>query len=142
MRRPWGEIFDTPPSEAVYRQEQSAAKAAYSLVGKTLLLVDDGETNRKLLGLILRRAGASVELAEDGQLALNAVEPGDFDLLFMDMQMRVMDGYTAAKELHARNFDRPVVALTAHAMRGEEEKCLAAGCTSYLCKPADTNIGL
>lgn len=142
MRRPWGEIFDTPPSEAVYRQEQSVAKAAYSLVGKTLLLVDDGETNRKLLGLILRRAGASVEFAEDGQLALNAVEPGDFDLLFMDMQMRVMDGYTAAKELHARNFDRPVVALPAHAMRGEEEKFLAAGCTSYLCKPADTNIGL
>jgi signal transduction histidine kinase/CheY-like chemotaxis protein/HPt (histidine-containing phosphotransfer) domain-containing protein len=108
-----------------------------SLKGVNILLVDDGETNRKLISLFLTRSGATVQMAENGALALHAAERGPFDVILMDIQMPVMDGYTATRRLRDKGYTRPIIALTAHAMRGDREKCEAAGCSGYLSKPVN-----
>ncbi len=100
-----------------------------------LLLVDDGETNRELISLVLEDAGASVVCAENGQECVERVSRDAFDLILMDMQMPVMDGYSAARTLRSQGCQIPIVALTAHAMRGDQEKCFAAGCNGFLSKP-------
>jgi CheY-like chemotaxis protein len=101
------------------------------LPGARVLLVEDGDTNRKLIGLILRRAGATVVATENGQVGVDAALQQPFDLILMDMQMPVMDGYTATRLLRDRGVAVPIVALTAHAMRGDEGKCRDAGCSSH-----------
>lgn len=102
-----------------------------------VLVVDDGDINRKLVRLALQKKGAHVEVACDGQQGLQVALAGDFDLVLMDMQMPQMDGYTACSELRKAGYTKPVIALTANAMRGDMEKCLAAGCSDYLSKPID-----
>ncbi|MCA9119223.1 MAG: response regulator [Planctomycetaceae bacterium] len=106
--------------------------------GNRILIVDDGETNRKLIQLVLRRAGAEVSTASDGLQAIHITEEKKPELILMDMQMPVMDGYSATRELRSKGFKRPIIALTAHAMKGDEEKCLQAGCSGYLTKPVDS----
>lgn len=105
-----------------------------------VLVVDDGETNRKLVRLILTRAGADVTLAENGREAIMAFDQHDFDVMLLDMQMPVMDGYTAAAHIRTMGINVPIIALTAHAMQGDAEKCLAAGCTDYLAKPIEPTV--
>ena len=91
------------------------------------------EADRLLVG----RAGYSYEVAENGAEALTRLDHGDFKLVLMDMMMPVMNGYDATKAIRANPKTRnlPVIALTANAMKGEDEKCRAAGCTDYLAKP-------
>jgi CheY-like chemotaxis protein/HPt (histidine-containing phosphotransfer) domain-containing protein len=115
--------------------DQSPGKAV--LEGLRILLVDDRETNRKLISLFLTRSGATVEMVENGALALHAAEKTAFDVILMDMQMPVMDGYTATTRLRERGYEGPIIALTAHAMKGDREKCEAAGCSGYLAKPVN-----
>ncbi|WP_153556177.1 ATP-binding protein [Roseimaritima sediminicola] len=107
------------------------------LEGMSILLCEDGEINRELIGWVLTAAGASVSYAENGQQGVDLIEDcvEKPDLVLMDMQMPVMDGYAATQTLRARGIDLPVIALTAHAMSGDEQKCLAAGCSGYLTKP-------
>jgi PAS domain S-box-containing protein len=100
-----------------------------------ILLVEDGADNQRLLRMQLSEAGASVSSALDGQVAVNLAAKQQFDLILMDMQMPVMDGYAATVELRRRGLTIPIVALTAYAMAEDREKCLAAGCTAYLSKP-------
>jgi signal transduction histidine kinase/CheY-like chemotaxis protein/HPt (histidine-containing phosphotransfer) domain-containing protein len=100
-----------------------------------VLVVEDGDTNRKLIELILRRAGLEVASAENGKLGVDAALASPFDLILMDMQMPVMDGYTAARTLREHGLRLPIVALTAHAMSGDEQKCRAAGCSGFITKP-------
>ncbi len=102
-----------------------------------ILIVDDGVANRQLLSLILRRAGLTAVEAENGQEAIELASEQDFDLILMDMQMPVKDGYTATRELRASGLDIPIYALTGNAMNGDEEKCIEAGCSGFLTKPVD-----
>ena len=111
-----------------------------------VLLVEDGEVNRRLIGVVLKRAGLTPTEAVDGRAGADAAQAAaaagePFDLILMDMQMPVLDGYAAAAELRAAGLrtaagdPTPVIALTAHAMDGDRDRCLAAGCTDYLSKP-------
>ncbi|MFL6695009.1 MAG: response regulator, partial [Ramlibacter sp.] len=102
-----------------------------------VLVVDDGAENRELISLVLTEQGLWVEEAENGQVALDMVAAGSYDLVLMDIQMPVMDGYTATRELRGRGVQVPIVALTAHAMKGFEVEVLQAGFTAYLVKPVD-----
>ena len=109
----------------------------YRFNGSRILLVDDGDANRQLIQLVLQRNGLLVETAVNGQEAVDKATTSDYDVILMDMQMPIMDGYTATRKLREAGFDIPIVALTANAMRGDEEKCRAAGCTGFLTKPVD-----
>jgi len=124
---------------------EDPAHAPYVPEGQTeltgrMLVVEDVEINQRLLAALLRRAGVTVDLASNGQegvdQALAAESRGEpYDLVLMDMQMPVMDGYEAVHHLRDCGYTRPILALTAHAMTTDREKCLAAGCTDYETKP-------
>jgi signal transduction histidine kinase/CheY-like chemotaxis protein len=103
----------------------------------TVLLAEDGEDNQRLLTTMLTQAGLQVTLAGDGEAAVRLALAGDFDLILMDMQMPVMDGYRAAGELRKAGYVKPIIALTAHAMAEDRVKCIGAGCSEYLSKPID-----
>ncbi|HEX6992973.1 MAG TPA: CheR family methyltransferase [Gammaproteobacteria bacterium] len=106
----------------------------------TVLVVDDRRDMRYLAQYMLEEAGARVVLAADGREALEQVDAAEaagtpFDIIVLDMQMPVLDGYAAATALRERGFDRPIIALTANAMKQDERRCLESGCDDYLSKP-------
>jgi signal transduction histidine kinase/DNA-binding NarL/FixJ family response regulator len=125
--------------ESAAHQKRELASAGCDLSGTKILVVDDGDTNRKLIQLILRRAGAHAVTVENGREAVDKGLEKPFDLILMDMQMPVMDGYTATRKLRQRGIAIPIVALTAHALKGDEEKCRDAGCSGYLTKPIEAD---
>jgi signal transduction histidine kinase/DNA-binding response OmpR family regulator len=102
-----------------------------------VLLVDDGEENRALMSVILEEAGTTFATAENGLEAVELATKQPWDVILMDMQMPVMDGYTATRKLREQGYDKPIVALTAHAMQHAEQECLDAGCSGFLTKPID-----
>jgi len=122
------------------RNAEKKQEAAIRLTGSRVLLVEDGASNRKLIMLVLTRLGATVEWAEDGKSGADKALAGNYDVVLMDMQMPVMDGYTAARLCRSKGLSTPIIALTAHAMRGDEEKCLQAGCSGFLTKPIDMDL--
>jgi two-component system, cell cycle response regulator DivK len=104
-----------------------------------ILLVEDNEMNRDMLSRRLVRRGYEVVVAEDGAVGVALAQSAGPDLILMDMSLPVMDGWEATRQLKAKPETRsiPVIALTAHAMAGDEEKALAAGCDGYETKPVD-----
>lgn len=108
-----------------------------SLDGRRILVVEDNQYNRRLIELALARAGARVDTAEDGQTGVARALAADYDLVLMDIQMPVMDGYIATERLRAAGYGKPVIALTAHALPVERERCLSAGCDAFVGKPID-----
>ncbi len=101
------------------------------------LLVEDGEINRRLISTVLEQVGLTVSNAENGMVGVDMATRNHFDVVLMDMQMPVLDGYIASRKLRTLGFTRPIIALTAHAMEGDELKCLEAGCSHYVSKPID-----
>jgi PAS domain S-box-containing protein len=113
------------------------ALLADSFQGRRILLVDDDVRNIYAMSSILEELAFDIKVAKNGLQALEfLVSDPDVDVVLMDMMMPIMDGYEATHELkHKRAFAPPVIALTAHAMKGDREKCLAAGADDYLAKP-------
>ncbi len=116
----------------------SRLDARADLFSGRVLLAEDGVDNQKLISRILCKAGLRVDVVENGQQAIDYLCcEHSYDLVLMDMQMPVVDGYAAVREVRRRGIDIPIIALTAHAMDGAREDCLRAGCSAYATKPID-----
>ncbi len=138
-------VTDANP-ERIGRATSSKDIVAASLDGVRILLAEDGKDNQRLISYLLQKAGATVQIADNGRIAIEALtvdgtvegaltEPPLFDLVISDMQMPEIDGYEAARRLRSRGFSKPIIALTANAMSGDSDKCIGAGCDDYLTKP-------
>jgi len=120
----------TQPAHAAPRQQPTATS------GKgRILLAEDNPTTQELLSILLRGAGYHLTVVDDGHSAIQQVEAGTFDLIFMDCQMPYLDGLETSQRLRASGLTTPIVALTAHARREDAERCLAVGMNDFLGKP-------
>ncbi len=121
--------------------DEGPSRAQVSALGekvatqKTVLLVDDSEDNRFLLGAYLDKLGIAYEPASNGREALERIAEKAYDIIFMDVQMPEMDGFQAVRQARQQGYQGHIVALTAHAMKGDRERCLQQGFDGYLCKP-------
>ncbi len=110
------------------------------LNGLRILLVEDNYINQQVVLEILKPSKAAVDTADDGFQAVTAIKNGKYDIVLMDIQMPVMDGYEATDMIRnkLKRKDLPIIAMTAHAMKGDREKCIHAGMDDYISKPIDT----
>ncbi|MDJ0669334.1 MAG: ATP-binding protein [Desulfobacterales bacterium] len=104
-----------------------------------VLIVDDGAENRELLRLFIEDAGATADEAENGEVGVAKALADNYDVILMDVNMPVMDGFTATRQLRKQGLETPIIALTANAMKGFERECLEAGYSDYFSKPIDIN---
>ena len=107
---------------------------------KVILVVEDIDTNKIFFDAALRKTNAKILWAIDGKEAVEMFSQNKIDLVLMDLQLPIMDGYTGTREIKKLNPDIPIVAQTAHVMSGEREKCMEAGCDDYLAKPIRLQI--
>ena len=132
---------DTPTRNDSQRFEKQTAKQFEFTAEEdsdAVLLVEDNPLNQKIADIMLRKLGHVVNLASDGAAAIASCETTTYPLIFMDCQMPGIDGYEATRRIResdTSNSQTPIIAITAHAMPGDRERCLAAGMTDYLTKP-------
>lgn len=107
------------------------------LKGRRILVVDDAPENQMIVRLFLTKQGMDVATADDGKAGVELAMKESFDLVLMDMQMPVMNGYEATRELRRLGFQKPIIAFTANAMKGDENRCLEAGCNAFISKPIE-----
>ncbi len=132
------EVLKSKTEQIETIKEEPPCTAAQNLKGR-VLVAEDTPTNQTLIKILLEKMGLNVVLAQDGNEAVNAVSQQDFDIVLMDIQMPHMNGYDATRQLRKQGFSKPIIAVTAHAMNGDKEKCIEAGCDDYLPKPIDRN---
>jgi CheY-like chemotaxis protein len=138
---PFELLLKEPHAPLPARPRTGAAAADRSGQSLSVLVVEDNPVNQEVTRRMLAKLGCEVECAPNGAEALEKLEQCRFDLVFMDCSMPVMDGYEATRRLRHKEGDRahtPVVALTAHVLQGDRERCLAAGMDDYLGKPIDS----
>ena len=128
--------YELPVKELITRHSVREGQSR-----RNILVVDDVEINRELLRLTLEKHGHRISMAQNGLEAVEIYSYNDFDAVFMDIQMPLLDGYGAVGQIRAIETERlskrtPIIAMTAYAMQGDREKCLAAGMDAYLSKPA------
>ena len=136
-----GSTMMQSPTPIKSKDDAKPVVAALKLSGR-ILLAEDGLENQRLISFMLRKAGATIETADNGRIALDILNQAEaagtpFDMLLTDMQMPEMDGYSLASTLRDCGSKLPIVALTAHAMADDRKKCLDAGCDDYISKPID-----
>lgn len=132
-----GEISAEAPSQKARKAPEKTEEKKLNATNNLILVVDDAPDNRALLRHFLTRMGYRVDVAENGTIAVEKALNGEFDLVLMDIQMPGMDGFEALKSLRQKDYEQPIVALTAHAMKGDRERCLQEGFDDYLSKPID-----
>jgi len=121
--------------EVVNHLNQSTDNCAGTQFTGRILVAEDAKDNQRLIKLLLEKLGFEVTIAEDGEQAVAKALAEQFDLIFMDIQMPKLDGFEATKQLRKEAVTVPIVALTAFALKGDEQKCIAAGCDDYMSKP-------
>lgn len=109
---------------------------------KLILVVEDNLINQKIAQKMLHKLGISIAIANNGKEAVDMISSGEqkFDLIFMDVQMPIMNGLDATKELRRRDVNIPIIAMTANAMKGDRDVCIEAGMNDYIGKPVKMDI--
>ena len=141
LRKTLSELFHS----SLKNQRSNKKETLITLDGKNkkILLVEDNKINQLLAVKILEKLSFNVEIAENGQLAVEAFESGTYDLILMDCQMPVLDGYEATKQirlLEKNKASTPIIGLTANAMKGDREACIDSGMNDYVTKPIDVKF--
>ncbi len=126
-------------NEIPISQQQDEYSALTEKYTGNVLLAEDDNINQLLLTKIIEKLGVTLDLADNGKVALDMAAVNDYDLIFMDMQMPVLSGLDAVKQLRKDGYQKPVVALTANAMQKDKEASRIAGCDDFLTKPIDQN---
>ncbi|RYZ49565.1 MAG: response regulator, partial [Proteobacteria bacterium] len=107
------------------------------LKGLRILVAEDAVDTQLLIRQILQRQGAELDFADNGKQAIECAESKEYDIILMDIQMPICDGYQATRTLRANAYSKPIIGLSAHAMREEHDKIIASGCNEHLAKPFD-----
>ncbi|WP_413561214.1 response regulator [Bdellovibrio sp. HCB209] len=132
-----GTVFIESLNFHIPQNEKFSLKGVKKLENMNILLVEDVEDNQALISHFLGAVGANVAFADNGREGMAAALAHEYDAVLMDIQMPIMDGYEATRRLRAQGYDKPIVALTAHALKEEMVKSMSAGCTYHLAKPVN-----
>jgi PAS domain S-box-containing protein len=131
------QLLEPHQALAFNEETKSHSRTRWQFPSSRILVVDDGAENRELVTVVLEEMGLQVDGAENGKLGVEKALQEAFDVILMDIQMPVMDGYRATKELRREGLRTPIIALTAHAMKGFEQEIMTVGFSGYLTKPID-----
>lgn len=129
--------FNIRLKKSLHARHKTPEQMMRRLLNINVLLVEDDRTNQKIFEIILSRLGCKVDIANNGEEAIERVKANEYAIVLMDISMPKMDGLGATREIRKLGFTMPIIALTAHAMTKEREKGLAIGMNDYLCKPAN-----